>query len=833
MIFRTRFAKFEVTVSEKMPIAHTRAEWADKWAACRDTSGRNEGVALPQNPPQHAPGAEETLHVLIADDDPADIEICLHELKKSELPVCTYTASTREEFARALREKQVDVVLSDYRMKSWTGMDALAEIRQVRPDVPLILLTGTLGDELAVECIKLGVTDYVLKDQLARLPMALRRAQEEKALREAEMRALDALRESEEHYRTLVQHAPEAIVLYDADSGTFVDCNDNALRLFRLTKDELMCGGFEHVSPPNQPDGNSSASASSEWVEKTLRGGTPNFEWTYRNSQGDEFAAEVHLVGLSSPTRRLVRGSIMDITERKRAEAALRESEARYRALVNNATYGIYWTTLEGRILYVNPALVQMLGYESAEEVLSIPNVSELYVEPAARDTVVADYLRTGRIDATVEWKRRDGKTIHARINGRPAKDPDRRQECVEVIVEDVTERTALEKQLQQAQKFEAIGQLAGGIAHDFNNMIGAILGWADLGIEEAAAESRPRGRFEKIRQQAQRAAALTRQLLAFARRQILEPRNMDLNQSVTETLSLLEKVIGSNIEIKATLAQDLAVVRADPTQVEQVVMNLCINARDAMPKGGTLIIETSNADIDDQFCAFQPLVRPGCYAVLCVSDSGTGMDATTLDRIFEPFFTTKELGKGSGLGLATVYGIVRQHGGFVQVYSEVGMGSTFRVYLPVSTEAAQAVRQPEDSRPIQGGTETILVAEDHEGLRQLALETLTHLGYQVLAASDGEHALREFELHRDRIHLALLDVVLPKLSGPEVYARIAEQKPGLPVVFATGYSADMAMLEKVRQQGLPVIQKPYSPRELARRIRDSLDRQASLVRRA
>lgn len=785
---------------------------------------------MPQNSPKEMSKPEETLHVLITDDDPSDIELCLHELKKSDLPVHTITAPTREEFVRALREERVDVVLSDYRMKSWTGMDALAEIKKVRQDVPLILLTGTLGDELAVECIKLGVTDYVLKDQMARLPMALRRAREEKSLRQAETRALDALRESEEHYRTLVQHAPEAIVLFDADRGTFVDCNDNALRLFRLTRDELMGSGFADVSPSTQPDGCDSREAAREWVEKTLRGSAPNFEWTYRNSQGDEFAAEVHLVGLASPSRKLVRGSIMDITERKRAEAALRESESRYRALVNNATYGIYWATREGRILYVNPALVQMLGYESAEDLLALPNVTDLYVDRGAREAAFADYHRTGRVDATVAWKRRDGKTIHARISGRPAKDPEQKQECIEVIVEDVTERMALEKQLAQAQKFEGIGQLAGGIAHDFNNMIGAILGWADLGMEETGADARLRGRFEKIRQQAQRAAALTRQLLAFARRQILEPRNIDLNQTVTETLSLLEKVIGSNIEIRASLAPDLAIVRADPTQIEQVVMNLCINARDAMPQGGTLIIETSNAVIDEVFCSFQPLIRPGVYSVLCVSDSGTGMDAATLDRIFEPFFTTKELGKGTGLGLATVYGIVRQHGGFVQVYSEVGMGSTFRVYLPVSAEEVQSARPAEDSRPIQGGSETILVAEDHEGLRQLAVETLTHLGYQVLAVSDGEQAVREFKANRERIALALLDVVLPKLSGPEIYAQIAELKPGLPVVFATGYSADMAMLEKVRQKGLPVIQKPYSPRELARRVRESLDRQPALA---
>jgi two-component system cell cycle sensor histidine kinase/response regulator CckA len=348
--------------------------------------------------------------------------------------------------------------------------------------------------------------------------------------------------------------------------------------------------------------------------------------------------------------------------------------------------------------------------------------------------------------------------------------------------------------------------------------------------MDETEEGSRLHRHFDKVRQQADRAAALTRQLLAFARRQILEPRNIDLNQTAVETLSLLEKVIGSNIEIKANLAPDLAVVRADPIHVEQVLMNLCINARDAMPEGGSLMIETANVAIDDQFCALQPLARPGDYAMLSVTDTGTGMDAATLDRIFEPFFTTKEIGKGTGLGLATVYGIVRQHGGFLHVYSEPGVGSTFRVYIPVSSAPETSPAPAENPQPIQGGSETLLVAEDHEGLRQLAQETLVGLGYEVVLATDGEQALQEFRSHRDRIDLALLDVVLPKFSGPEIYARIHEEKPDLPVVFATGYSPDLALLQKVQQQGLPVLQKPYSPRDLARKVREALDRRPHLA---
>jgi two-component system, cell cycle sensor histidine kinase and response regulator CckA len=664
-----------------------------------------------------------------------------------------------------------------------------------------------------------------------RLPMALLRPQEKKSQRDGEPRAFEALRESEEHYRAIFQNAPEAIVLFDVDNARFIDCNDRALFLFHLTRDELLGSKVPDLSTPRQQDGRDPKTTIQKLTQEALEGGTPHFEWTYRTSKGQDFPAEVHLVRVPSASRRLIRISIADITERKSSEAALRASEARYRGLVSHATYGIMWVREpEGQLLDVNPALAKMLGYDSAAQLMAIGFTKELYCKPSDQIEIIAGYMSHGRAQAIVDWNRRDGKIITVRMTGRRAMDPDGESECAEVIVEDITERKQLEKQLVQAQKFEAIGQLAGGIAHDFNNMIGAILGWAEMGIEETEAGSRLRRHFEKVRHQTDRAAALTRQLLAFARRQILEPRNMDLNKTVVETLSLLEKVIGSNIEIKTNLAPDLAVVRADPTQVEQVLMNLCINGRDAMPEGGSLIVNTSNVTLDGQFCVLQPLAHPGQYAVLSVTDTGTGMDAATLDRIFEPFFTTKELGKGTGLGLATVYGIIRQHDGFLHVYSEPGVGSTFRAYLPVSTVSTAQPERVTDTKPAPTGSETILVVEDHEALRELALETLTGLGYQVVLAADGEEALEQFRTHRDRLDLAVLDVVLPKLSGPEVYSRIHSQRPDLPVIFATGYSPDIALLQKVQQQGLAVLQKPYSPRDLARKVRETLDQHARVT---
>ena len=524
---------------------------------------------------------------------------------------------------------------------------------------------------------------------------------------------------------------------------------------------------------------------------------------------------------------------------RSRAEDARRDSEAQYRALVDNATYGIYRATLDGHFLQVNPALAQMLAYASTAELMDKDLPHDVYRNSADRAAILEQYTRAGRVTGVeVEWKRKDGKFIFVRLSGRLVRDAEDHIREVEVIAEDVTDRRAADRQLRMAQKYEAIGQLAGGIAHDFNNVIGAIMGWAELGLEECPPEAPIRNRLEKIRDQADRAAALTKQLLAFARRQMLEPRVLNLNEIVTDVTSLLDKVIGKDIELKTVLDANLQTTRADSTQVEQVLMNLCLNARDAihgepgrtMPHGGSIVIETAHFEVDSDYATHYPYARLGHYVVLSVSDTGVGMDTKVLEHVFEPFFTTKQLGKGTGLGLATVYGIVKQHGGFINVYSELEHGSTFKVYFPVAGGTSQARKEPEAEESARGGSETILVAEDHPGISTMARELLERLGYRVLLAADGEEAVRIFTQEKDRIALALLDVVMPKLSGPEAYTRMCAIRPDLPVIFATGYSAESApLLGAFAEKGVPILQKPYSPRILGRKIRDLLDRQKNL----
>jgi signal transduction histidine kinase len=440
------------------------------------------------------------------------------------------------------------------------------------------------------------------------------------------------------------------------------------------------------------------------------------------------------------------------------------------------------------------------------------PDVPFIFVSGTIGEDVAVDAMRVGAHDYVLKGNlTRLLPAIHRELADAEARREHRRAE----------------QKLRQLEKFEAIGKLAGGIAHDFNNVIGAIMGWAEMGEEEVPAESRARTLFLQIREQSERAARLTQQLLAYARRQVLTPCNLSLNDIVGEAMVLLQRATGEQVEIKTVLASDLRTTKADPAQIEQVLLNLCFNSRDAMPNGGHLLIETRNSDLDEEYCRRNGSISPGHYVRLSVSDDGVGMDAATIEKIFEPFFTTKEKGKGTGLGLATVFGVVKQHLGHVEVYSEVGKGSVFRVYLP-ATEAAVEARREIEEVPVRGGTETILLAEDHDGLREMSHEVLTALGYSILVARDGREAIEKFEANPRKISLVVLDVVMPRLDGPGALEQIRSINPSIPVILTSGYSEESEMLSSlVSRGGALLLQKPYPPKDLARKIRDILDKAA------
>lgn len=512
--------------------------------------------------------------------------------------------------------------------------------------------------------------------------------------------------------------------------------------------------------------------------------------------------------------------------QQRRSQEALRRSEERYRSQVQSAVYGLYRSSAKGKFLDVNPALVEMLGYDSPEELYALDMARDLYVNPEERKRYVDEFSKAERI-AGIEthWKRKNGKAITVRLSGRGGMKYPGEPESFEMICEDVTERRALEEQLMHSQKMEAVGRLAGGVAHDFNNLLTVIKGYSELMLNELTTKDPMHSEVEEILRAAERAASLTRQLLAFSRRQVLEPKVLDLNAVIGNMQKLLKRLLGEDVELRVALDSSLGHVKADPGQVEQVIMNLAVNARDAMPRGGKLTLETRNHVIDETYAREHATVLAGRYAMIAVSDSGIGMDAETASHIFEPFFTTKEMGKGTGLGLSTVYGIVKQSGGYIWVYSEPERGTTFKIYLPI-VEASHP--DADGAKPVltptYRGTETVLLVEDEDGVRALIKEVLQRHGYKVLDTSNGGEALLACEQHESEINMLLTDVVLAQVSGTELARRLAPLRPKMKVLFISGYTEEAIIHQGVLEKGTAFLQKPFTPNVLARKVREVLD---------
>jgi hypothetical protein len=522
---------------------------------------------------------------------------------------------------------------------------------------------------------------------------------------------------------------------------------------------------------------------------------------------------------------------LRDVEERRarrQAEAALRESEASYATLVEHAPLGIYRSNTRGRFLSVNTALVHMLGYPSASALLGIDMNQSLYVDPAERKALVDRDTYSDREYDEVEatWKRRDGQPITVQLSVRAIRNAAREVEYYETFVRDVTEQRQLEAQLVRAQKLEAVGRLAGGVAHDFNNLLTVILSYSSLLIEDGGLPAGSLEGIQEIKKAADGAASLTKQLLAFSRQQVLQPQVLDVNSVVQSTQKLLNRLIGEDVKLMTSLTDDLGVARLDPGQVGQIIMNLAVNARDAMPTGGVLTIETENVEMDLTYVRGHPVAQAGSYVMLAVSDTGMGMDEATKERIFEPFFTTKEIGKGTGLGLATVYGIVKQSGGFIWVYSEPGRGTSFKIYFPriTDTPAGSDTSAPAPLPPPRG-TETVLIVEDVTAVRGVAREMLERSGYRILEAADGASALRVATKHAGAIDLLLTDVVMPGLSGRQLAEQLTELRPQMRVLYMSGYTDDAVVTHGMLEPGINYLQKPFTLDALARKVHEVLRR--------
>jgi PAS domain S-box-containing protein len=509
--------------------------------------------------------------------------------------------------------------------------------------------------------------------------------------------------------------------------------------------------------------------------------------------------------------------------EHKRYEEALRRSEARSRSLILSAAFGICRCTLGGRFLDVNPALITMLGHGSVEDLLQLDARREVFVNPQELDRLAEDCRRTGSLNGVeVQWRRKDGRVIVVRLSGCAATSTNEPEEVLELIAEDITDRRQLEEQLRQAQKMDAVGRLAGGVAHDFNNLLMVINGYTEVLLEQLEKGSAMHHKVQSIQQAADRAATLTRQLLAFSRKQLLELKVIDVNTVIGDMERLLRPLIGENIELVTRLSTQTGHTRADAGQLEQVIMNLVVNAKDAMPDGGKLTVQSSDVTVRHSFSEHR-FIQPGRYAVISVADTGHGMDKETQSRIFEPFFTTKEKGKGTGLGLSTVYGIVKQSSGYVFAQSELGAGTTFYVYLPRVEESAEELSPAKCQQNEAGGCETVLLVEDEESVRELVRVTLASRGYNVLEAENGECGLRVAETFKEHIDILVTDVVMPGIGGRELAKKLLLLRPGISVLYLSGYTEDAVVTHGALGPSTAFLQKPFTLQNLAKKVREVL----------
>jgi PAS domain S-box-containing protein len=860
------------------------------------------------------------LRILMLEDVAADAELLERELRREGIAFTSKRVDSEEGFREQLLQFSPDIILTDYSLPHFNGMGALRLARELAPNVPVIVVTGSINEETAVECMKAGAADYVLKEHIGRIGTALRLALDKKL-------ANERLRQSEEMFRLITDNVTDLIAILDLN-GKRIYNSRSYQNLFGDPVSLRDTESFAEIHPDDQIK-------IKEIFDSTVKTGVgQRAEFRFVLADGSlrciESQGSVIRDDKGNPDKVLVVSR--DVTERRRAEEDLRQSEERFRALIENSSDAIALLTRSGAVSYAGPSTERILGYPPAEfsgrdflalvhpddlerttrvfgELIQKPGhttkmeyrirhkdgswrwmegtAKNLLDEPSVR-AVVANYrditdrkraeseiqklaafplynpnpvLELGADgsltyfnDSAQQMARSFGK-IHAKeilphdVRGiiETCLSSGKSRIGVEMVIEgrtlswsffpilvsevahayavEITSRLHLENQLRQSQKMESVGQLAAGVAHDFNNILTIIQGHSELMLADPRL---PEGFAEQLKQvatAATRAANLTRQLLTFSRRQVMQPRILDLNEVVGNVTKLLNRVLGESVSLQCNYSTNQPPVLADIGMMEQLIMNLAVNARDAMPKGGQLIISTFSTEIGDADGQSHTEARPGKFVCLGVTDTGCGMDEATLRHIFEPFFTTKEVGKGTGLGLATVYGIVKLHNGWIEVESRIEIGSTFTIFLPASEAALESTDELSTKPSVRGGKETILVVEDETALRGLMRGILQHYGYQLLEAANASDALKIWDLNGGRIDLLITDLVLPNgLSGGELAKRLRMRKPGLKTVYTSGYSLEIAGQDFALREGVNFIQTPFQPIALARTVRGCLD---------
>ena len=627
--------------------------------------------------------------------------------------------------------------------------------------------------------------------------------------------AAEAQRESEARYRALFEFSPDSVLLLK--DGVYVDCNPKTLELMKCDKESILGKRSHDFSCPDQPDGTSSVDKAEEKINLAMSGRPQYFEWRNTRIDGTSFDTEVNLCRFDVNNEAYLLVIVRDVTERKKNEAQIR----RLVTAIEQAAEDIIITDADGVIEYVNPAFESVTGYSRQEAVGNTPRILTSGLHDREFYKNLWQTIKEGKVwSGTIVNRRKDGTYIHEESTVSPLVDPSGAITGYIALNRDVTRQVQLESQLHQSQKMETIGQLAGGIAHDFNNILSAIMGYSNLIQMKIPSDDPVRKYVDQIVASSGKAAILTQSLLAFSRKQIIDPKPMDVNAAITGTKKILSRLITEDITLKTDLCKDALVVMADLVQIDQVLMNLVANARDAMPGGGILTISTRRLRGGADSKAAGREIKDGYFACISVSDTGVGMDSRTKEKVFEPFFTTKESGKGTGLGLAIVYGIIQQHNGTIRVTSELGHGTIFEILLPVVEALPEMKEETLADNP--RGDEKILVAEDNEELRSLLRTILTEQGYIVFEAVDGFDAV-EMQ-RRCQANLIILDVVMPRMNGKEAYDRLKVMDPNAKVLFMSGYTDDIIHQKGILDGTLDYIPKPILPRDLLKKVREMLD---------
>ena len=792
------------------------------------------------------------LRILYAEDNAQDADLTqTHFIEYAhdfEIEVVESGQSCLERLSRG----DCDLLLLDHHLPDMEGLDVLKSLVHAGIRVPVVLVTGVGDETLVVKALRLGAASYVPKlgNYLSTLPDLLRLVIEDhrrklsQGLLASVTRRILYVEHQEMDIELTLRHFAEAAPQFEIEVAR--TCAD---ALARLARPPVYDVGLIDLRMPDQ--------SGLDFVREAQQRRLPLPPFIMISGMGDEAAAiaslklgaadyvakrEGYLDQLQYTMERAIAYDRLarlseqlraELSERTRVEDALRESEARFRDIFERSTVGKALTGPDGKLLKVNQAFADMLGY-SIEEMQQLTVAEITHLDDLAEGQECLRSLLAGeRMSCRVEkrYKHRDGHLVYADMSATLLSNPQGAPSCVLASIVDVSERRhvegereKLEAQFRQAQRMESIGRLAGGIAHDFNNLLSVILCGTEFAMERARDDDRIRDELLEVHKAGTRAAVLTRQLLAFSRKQVLQPSFLNMNQIAAGVEKMLRRILGEDIDFVQVLAPDLGVVWADPGQVEQVLMNLVVNARDAMPDGGKLTLETSNLEVDEEYSASHLDIKPGPFVQFAVTDTGCGMDDMTKARIFEPFFTTKEIGKGTGLGLSTVYGIVKQSGGNIGVYSEPGHGTTFRIYLPRVQPAGAAAQATPAITTRTTGAETILVVEDDAAIRSIAKRILGSAGYAVLTATSAAEALLLFDSHQGKIHLLLTDVVMPQMGGRALAERMAVSHSGIKVLYMSGYTDDAIAHHGTLDPGTHFIAKPFSVADLTRKVRETLD---------